>query len=84
MSEQLEQIYTPYSYTYDQFTVFFHGGRVYIGEKNYSVGQCCVDILNLNERILDELEQRVQNFVPAAWTSWRKKQTAPRFPHRKS
>ena len=54
---------------YDQFTVFFHGGRVYISEKNYSVGQCCVDILNLNERILDELEQRVQDFVPAAWTS---------------
>ena len=58
MSEQLEQTYTPYSYTYDQFTVFFHGGRVYIGEKNYPVGQCCVDILNVDESTLDELDRR--------------------------
>lgn len=73
MSEQLEQIYTPYSYTYDQFTVFFHGGRVYIGEKNYPVGQCCVDILNLEESVLDELDQRVKVFVPAAWELLKKK-----------
>ena len=73
MSEQLEQTYTPYSYTYDQFTVFFHGGRIYIGEKNYPVGQCCVDILNLEESVLDELDQRVKVFVPAAWELLKKK-----------
>lgn len=73
MSEQLEQTYTPYSYTYDQFTVFFHGGRVYIGEKNYPVGQCCVDILNLEESVLDELDRRVRDFVPAAWELLKKK-----------
>lgn len=73
MSEQSEQIYTPYSYTYDQFTVFFHSGRVYIGEKNYPVGQCCVDILNLEEGLLDELDRRVREFVPAAWELLKKK-----------
>ena len=58
---------------YDQFTVFFHGGRVYIGEKNYPVGQCCVDILNLEESVLDELDQRVRDFIPAAWELLKKK-----------
>ena len=73
MSEQLEQTYTPYSYTYDQFTVFFHGDRVYIGEKNYPVGQCCVDILNMDEAVIDELDRRVREFVPAAWELLKKK-----------
>lgn len=73
MSEQLEQTYTPYSYTYDQFTVFFYGGRVYIGEKNYPVGQCCVDILNMEESVLDELDRRMQEFVPAAWDLFHEK-----------
>ncbi|BDF68153.1 hypothetical protein CE91St43_21250 [Oscillospiraceae bacterium] len=67
MEEQLERTYIPYSYTYDQFTVFFHGDRVYIGEQNYPIGQCCVDILNTDERVFDEIDRRVNDFVPAAW-----------------
>ena len=73
MLEQQERTYTPYTYTYDQFTVFSHGGRVYIGEKDYPVGQCCVDILNMDESVLDELDRRVQEFVPAAWNLFHKK-----------
>jgi len=73
MSDQLERTYTPYSYTYDQFTVFFHSGRVYIGEKNYPVGQCCVEILNMEESVFDELDQRVREFAPAAWDLLKKK-----------
>lgn len=73
MSEQHERTYTPYTYTYDQFTVLFHGGRVYIGEKDYPVGQCCVDILNMDEVILDEIDRRVKEFVPAALDLLQKK-----------
>ena len=67
MEEQWGRTYIPYSYTYDQFTVFFHGDRVYIGEQNYPIGQCCVDILNTDERVFDEIDRRVKDFVPAAW-----------------
>lgn len=73
MPEQWERIYIPYTYTYDQFTVFFHGGRVYIGEKNYPVGQCCVDILNMGDSVLDKIEQCVKEFVPAAQDLLQKK-----------
>ncbi len=33
MAEQTEGIYIPYTYTYDQFTAFFHSDRVYLSEK---------------------------------------------------
>ena len=66
MAEELKRIEITYAYTYDQFTVFFYGGHVYIGEKEYPIGQCCVDVLNLDEALLDELSQRVRMFVPAA------------------
>ena len=42
----IERIYT---YTYDQFTVFFYDTHVFIGGKEYAIGQCCVDIANLDE-----------------------------------
>ena len=73
MSEQLQSTYIPHSYTYDDFTVFFYGGRVYIGKKDYPVGQCCVDILNMDESVLDELDRRIQEFVPAAWDLFHEK-----------
>ena len=67
MEEQWERTYIPYSYTYDQFTVFFHSDNVYIGERHYPVGQCCVDILNTGEAVFDEIDRRAKDFVPAAW-----------------
>lgn len=66
MTEGSECIYTPFTYTYDQFTVFFHGDHVFVGEKEYPIGQCCVDILNLDESLFDQINQRVKEFVPAA------------------
>ena len=60
------QMFIPYTYTYDQFTVFFHGEHVYIGGKAYPVGQCCVDVMNLDEKNLDEIDHRVEQFIPAA------------------
>ena len=50
MTEQVEHsgespIYE-YTYTYDQFTVFFYGGHVYVSKKEFPIGQCVVDIMN--------------------------------------
>ena len=61
--ERIERIYT---YTYDQFTVFFYDNHVFIGGKEYPVGQCCVDMVNLDEAVLNEIDQRVAAFIPAA------------------
>lgn len=66
MAGELESIEIPYTYTYDQFTVFFYGDRVFVGKKDYPIGQYCVDMLNLDEAVLDEIIQRVKAFVPAA------------------
>lgn len=73
MAEQEERTYIPYTYTYDQFTAFFHSDRVYLSEKNYAIGQCCVDIMNMDETVLDEIDRRVEEFVPAAWALLPKK-----------
>lgn len=61
-----EQTIIPFTYTYDQFTVFFYGNHVYISGKEYPIGQGVVDILNLGESILDEIDRRVREFIPAA------------------
>ena len=66
MDNQTQGIFIPYTYTYDQFTVFFYGDRVFLGEKSLPIGQCSVDILNLDEDVLMKIYQRVQDFLPAA------------------
>ena len=66
MAEKQLRIELDYTYTYDQFTVFFYGDRVFVGKKDYPIGQCCVDVMNLDESILDEIDQRVRLFIPAA------------------
>lgn len=64
MAEELR--YTEFTYTYDQFTVSFYGDRVFVGKKDYPIGQCCVDLLNLDDAVLDEIDRRVKAFIPAA------------------
>ena len=70
MAEQWERtegtITYTHTYTYDQFTVFFYGDHVFVGGKEYPVGQCCVDIMNLDESILNEIDRRVRELIPAA------------------
>jgi len=61
-----ESICIPFTYTYDQFTTFFYDGRVYISDTSYPIGQCCVDIVNMDEEVLDEIDRRVEEFIPAA------------------
>ena len=66
MEEKMERIEIPFTYTYDQFTVFFHDDHVFVGERDVPIGQCCVDIMNLDEQVLHEINRRVREFVPAA------------------
>lgn len=66
MAEAQERVEISYTYTYDQFTVFFYRDHVFVGGKEYPIGQCCVDILNLDDAVLDEINRRVKAFVPAA------------------
>jgi len=60
---RLERVYT---YTYEQFTVFFYENHVFIGGREYPIGQCGVDVVNLDEAVLNEMDQRVSAFIPAA------------------
>lgn len=73
MAEETERGYIPHTYTYGQFTVFFYGARVYLSGQSAPVGQCCVDIMNMDEAILDEIDRRVAEFAPAAWELLQKK-----------
>ena len=68
MTEGLERTQATfmYTYTYDQFTVFFYGDHVFIGGKEYPIGQCCVDIMNLNEAVLKKTARRVKVCISAA------------------
>lgn len=66
MTEELERTEIEYTHTYDQFTVFFYGNHVFVGKKEHPLGQCCADVMNLNEAILNDIDQRVGAFIPAA------------------
>lgn len=66
MAEEMERIESEFTYTYDQFTVFFYGDKVFVGGREYPIGQCCVDILNLGEAVLDEIDRRVRDLIPVA------------------
>ena len=66
MEEQMKEIFISHTYTYDQFTVFFYGDRIFVGETDFPTGQCSVDMMNLSEDILNTIDHRVQDFLPAA------------------
>ena len=66
MSEPEERICIPFTHTYDQFTTFFYDGRVYLSDTSYPIGQCCVDIANMDEEVLSEIDRRVEALIPAA------------------
>ena len=66
MAEEMKRTEFEFTYTYDQFTVFFYGDRVFVGKQDYPIGQCCMDILNLDEAVFVEIARRVRELVPAA------------------
>ena len=41
----------------DDFTALFYSDRVFIGAREYPIGQCVVDILNLEESELFRIDQ---------------------------
>ena len=50
--------------TFDRFTVLFTNGKIFLGENSFPLGQFTVDFLNLDERVLDKIEERVNSFLP--------------------
>jgi len=66
MAEQMVRIEGVYTYAFDEFTVFFYGDHVYIGGKEFPVGQCVVDVMDLDESVLNEIGRRAREFLPAA------------------
>ena len=84
MAEQVESICIPFTHTYDQFTTFFYDGRVYLSDTSYPIGQCCVDIVNMDEEVLSEIDRCVRSSsLRRGNCSW-KRQTAPLPSHRRS
>ena len=64
-------------------TVFFYGDHVFIGGKEYLIGQCCVDMMNLNEAVLKKLRVGSRFASLPRPTCSQKRQTAPQPLHRK-
>ena len=50
--------------TFDRFTVLFTNGKIFLGENSFPLGHLTVDFLNLDERVLDKIEERVNSFLP--------------------
>lgn len=54
----------------DAFTALFYSDRIFIGEHEYPVGQCMVDILNLEESELLRLDQSLLDVYHAIQSVW--------------
>lgn len=54
--------------TFDRFSVFFTGGTVFLDGAAFPLGQLTTDVLNLDGKILTEVDRRVNHFMPAVWT----------------
>ena len=54
----------------DDFTVIFHDDRVFVRGREYSIGQCVVDILNLEEEELRLIDQSLMDFYRAVQNVW--------------
>ena len=55
----------------DDFTVLFHSDRVFVRKQEYPVGQCVVDIMNLEEETLRRIDQGMKDFYHAVRNVWR-------------
>ena len=51
----------------DDFTVLFHSDRVFVRKQEYPVGQCVVDILNVEEEELSAIDQALEDVYHAIW-----------------
>lgn len=51
---------------FDCFSVSFGKDEVFVGGKSFQLGQCAVDVLNLDGAVLTELDGRIARMLPAA------------------
>ena len=56
---------------FDRFTVFFTGDTVYLDGTAFPLGQLTTDVLNLDSKVLTEIDRRVDDFMAAVWNSRR-------------
>ena len=54
----------------DAFTALFYSDRIFVGEHEYPIGQCMVDILNLEESELLRLDQSLLDVYHAIQSVW--------------
>lgn len=48
---------------WDQFSILFGTGELFVKSKSFPLGQCTTDILNMDEAVLNEVDRRVQAFL---------------------
>lgn len=53
--------------TFDRFSVFFTEDTVFLDGTVFPLGQLTTDILNLDNEVLTEIDQRVNDFISAMW-----------------
>ena len=53
---------------FDQFTVFFTGDTVFLDGTAFPLGQLTTDVLNLDSKVLTEIDRCVDDFMAAVWT----------------
>ena len=51
---------------FDRFSLLFGNGEVFVNGKSFPLGQCTTDILNLDDQVLNEIDRRINAFMPAA------------------
>lgn len=54
--------------TFDRFSVFFTGDTVFLDGTVFPLGQLAADVLNLDGKVLTEIDRRVNYFISVAWT----------------
>ena len=54
--------------TFDRFSVFFTRDTMFLAGTAFPLGQLTTDILNLDSRVLTEIDRCVDGFMSAVWT----------------
>ena len=54
--------------TFDRFSVFFTGDTVFLGGTVFPLGQLTTDVLNLDGKVLTEIDRCVNHFISVVWT----------------
>ncbi len=70
--------------TVDDFTALFYSDRVFIGARDTQIGQCVVDILNLEESELFRIDQILMEFFHTVQEVWEQVPRSQYFGHRKN